>query len=150
VLGPAGFVITMAVDTLKGAVAMGLALKFGLADWAVALAALAVVTGHVFPAQLGFRGGKGLSPALGCLLVFDYHVALALLALAGVASLLTRQITLGLMAAIAAAPLLAGWLGHGPIAAWGWSAPLALIWYSHRENIAAAFARLRGQDSAWR
>jgi hypothetical protein len=83
---------------------------------------------------------------LGCLLVFDYRLALALLALTALVGLLTRQYTLSLMAVIATAPLFAGWLGHGPILAWGWSAPVVLVWYAHRANIAAAVARLRRQD----
>ena len=37
---------------------------------------LAVVAGHIWPAQLRFRGGKGVATSFGALLVFDYRVAL--------------------------------------------------------------------------
>ena len=40
------------------------------------LAVLAVVAGHVWPVQLRFRGGKGVTTSLGALLVFDYRIAL--------------------------------------------------------------------------
>ena len=40
------------------------------------LALLAVVAGHLWPAQLHFHGGKGVATSFGALLVFDYRVAL--------------------------------------------------------------------------
>jgi glycerol-3-phosphate acyltransferase PlsY len=144
-LGRGGFALTMAGDTVKGAAAMGLALWLGVAEWAVALVMLAVVAGHIFPAQLGFRGGRGLSPALGCLLVYDFRLVLAVGVLAALVGLATRQYTLGLMVVIVLAPPLALWLGHVPAIAWGLAAMVPLLWFAHRNNVRAAIARLRGQ-----
>jgi glycerol-3-phosphate acyltransferase PlsY len=69
------------LDTAKGAVAVGLAAVAGAGDTVEAACVLAVVAGHVLPAQLRFRGGRGLSPALGGMLV-----AVPVAALAGLAS----------------------------------------------------------------
>ena len=41
-----------------------------------ALAMLAVTTGHIWPVQLRFRGGKGVATSLGALLIYDWRLAL--------------------------------------------------------------------------
>lgn len=68
----------------------------------------AVIAGHIWPAQLSFRGGKGAATGLGAMLVLD---PLATVALAGVGLallLVTRRFTTSGLAAIAlAAPGLA-------------------------------------------
>ncbi|MBW8888793.1 MAG: glycerol-3-phosphate acyltransferase [Fibrobacteres bacterium] len=72
-LGRAGFGLVFAVDALKGAGVIWIARALGLRpDWIPILAAC-VVTGHVWPAQLGFRGGKGLVTALGAMIGLDWR-----------------------------------------------------------------------------
>src|SRR5687767_9587168 len=63
-LGKSGFAITMLGDTLKGALAVAVGVYAGLAPWLLGVVMLAVVLGHIFPVQLGFRGGKGLATPL--------------------------------------------------------------------------------------
>lgn len=90
-IGPRGFVAVMALDALKGAaVALG-ARAAGLAGGWEFAAAVAVVAGHVWPAQLGFRGGRGLSPLLGAWLVLAPVAILVCLAVAGAAWAVTRR-----------------------------------------------------------
>ncbi len=76
ILGAGGFALTFALDVAKGAlaVAAGRWLEVDV-EW-LAVSALAVTAGHVWPMQLGFRGGKGVAPLIGAWL------ALAPLALA--------------------------------------------------------------------
>jgi glycerol-3-phosphate acyltransferase PlsY len=66
---PAGLFV-FALDSGKGAAAVAVA--WWLSDFpaAAALAAVAVVAGHIWPVQLGFRGGKGVATALGAILVW--------------------------------------------------------------------------------
>ena len=45
-----------------------------------ALAAIAVLLGHLFPVWLGFKGGKGVATAGGVLLAYLWPVGLAALA----------------------------------------------------------------------
>jgi acyl phosphate:glycerol-3-phosphate acyltransferase len=147
-MGKSGFALTMAGDTVKGAVAVGAGVYFGLAPWLLVAVTLAVVAGHIFPVQLGFRGGKGLATALGALLVFDWRLPLLLLALVGLAWLLSRQMTLSLVGGVLIGPVLAVWLGHAPAVA-AWLALLAaLLLYAHRPNIEAAVRRLRERGPA--
>jgi hypothetical protein len=95
-LGTQGFVMVMLLDTLKGAAAAALTRPAGLsAGWEFAAAA-AVVAGHIWPVQLGFRGGRGFSPLLG-----HWHLSrnrrdrLGNLSPAGVVSLVRRLAAAG-------------------------------------------------------
>lgn len=84
VLGRGGFILVLLLDTLKGAVAAVTARAVGLHDgWEFAVGA-AVVAGHVWPVQLGFRGGRGLSPLLGAWLVLAPFAMAACLVVGGI------------------------------------------------------------------
>jgi hypothetical protein len=62
-LGRSGFVATLLGDGAKGAIAIWAALHFGVSEWSAIGVMIAVVAGHIWPAPLGFRGGKGLATA---------------------------------------------------------------------------------------
>jgi glycerol-3-phosphate acyltransferase PlsY len=65
ILGAPGFVLTLLLDAAKGALAVLATARLAPGIWPATLALLAVVAGHIWPAQLGFRGGKGLATLLG-------------------------------------------------------------------------------------
>jgi len=73
--------------TLLGDSAKGWLAVFAAGQWisdnvplAMALAAVAVILGHMFPVFHGFRGGKGVATALGVLLALSPYLALGTLA----------------------------------------------------------------------
>lgn len=146
-LGPGGFALTMAGDALKGALAVVVGVYAGLAAWLLVGVMLAAVAGHIFPIQLGFRGGKGLATALGALLAFDWRLPAMVLPLIVLAWLLSRQMTFSLVGGVLLVPVLAVVLGHTPAVGVGLAAVAVLLLYAHRPNIQAAVARLRQGSS---
>jgi len=90
-LGPGGFVLVLTFDLLKGVTAVAVARALGLDDRALGIAVVAVVVGHVLPVQLAFRGGKGIAPSLGALLVYDAWVTLVSAVVFGLAYVASRR-----------------------------------------------------------
>lgn len=69
--GKKGFIITFLGDALKGAIPVVLCRLLYLDDTIIMLSILAVLLGHIFPFQLNFKGGKGLSTAVGAFFAFQ-------------------------------------------------------------------------------
>ena len=74
----AAAILTLLCDGAKGWLAVVIAARFadtGHAQSVAALAAVAVVLGHVYPVFFRFQGGKGVSTALGVLIGLNVFVA---------------------------------------------------------------------------
>jgi acyl phosphate:glycerol-3-phosphate acyltransferase len=142
VLGKSGFLFTVLFDFGKGAFVVWAAEHFTSDGRLVALAMIAVVAGHIWPAQLRFRGGKGMATSLGSLVVFDPQLALTFLVLFLCLGALLRRTILPSLVALAAVPLVSWWLEHNQakmllLSFW---AALALI--AHRKNAIEEFSQL--------
>ena len=125
--------LTLLGDALKGALPVAAAWRL---DPATAPAvALAAVLGHVYPATMGFRGGKGVATALGVLLVLSPGCSAVLLVGFAVTVALSRRVSLGSILAATAAPVVEWGLGYPTPTIASAAAIGALILARHRENL---------------
>jgi glycerol-3-phosphate acyltransferase PlsY len=130
---------TLLGDAAKGCVAVLLARHFasffGLGEATVAASALAVFLGHLYPLYFGFKGGKGVSTALGILLGLSPWVALAALvvfaAVAALSAYVSLASILAALSAVVVSPILLGW---GPDSG-AVILIAALVAWRHRTNI---------------
>jgi glycerol-3-phosphate acyltransferase PlsY len=142
VLGRNGFVLTMAGDFAKGALAVGGAQALTCNERVELLAWLAVVAGHVWPVQLGFRGGKGVSTSLMGLLVFDWRLALIYcLFFGGVFGAIRRPVAASL-AAFAGLPAAAFGLGADRVEIGVISVVAGMVVLAHHRNVVEGIAEL--------
>ncbi|MER5469896.1 glycerol-3-phosphate acyltransferase [Streptomyces sp. NPDC002935] len=74
VLGRRWFVVILILDMLKGYVVVLGGVGLGVGDVVITLAIVAVVSGHIWPAQMGFRGGMGIATSLGAVGAFHWLV----------------------------------------------------------------------------
>lgn len=95
----------VAFDIAKGA--LGVLIAQRLAPDLVGAAMVAVVAGHVWPVQLGFRGGRGIAPAVGAVAVAAPVAALVVGAVFLVLSVVARSTLVPVVVASLAAPVIA-------------------------------------------
>jgi acyl phosphate:glycerol-3-phosphate acyltransferase len=132
--------VTLLLDGGKGAAAALIAARLG--EQAMLIAAGAAVLGHVFPAWLGFRGGKGVATTLGVLLALAWPVGLLSGAIWLGSAIAFRYSSLAALMALAAAPALMLWLADIPRAVL--ATLLALLGFvRHQANIRRL---LRGEE----
>jgi acyl phosphate:glycerol-3-phosphate acyltransferase len=129
-------VLVAILDITKGAACVMFAARWSAHPAVPAAAGLAAIVGHVYPAWLKFRGGKGVATACGVFTV------LAPLAMALAASLFvaivwsTKYVSLGSMIAILALPPLAYATGGSDPTVAAALASAAIVVSRHRSNLA--------------
>jgi glycerol-3-phosphate acyltransferase PlsY len=133
----------------KGALAVWFAAEFTNHNrLLMALAVLAVVAGHVWPAQLHFRGGKGIATSFAALLMYDYRVALTILVVFLAGLVITHRKLFPAMFAYACLPLADGWFHRAGVTATLVTIVAAIILFAHRRNFADEMAVFMGRRDA--
>jgi glycerol-3-phosphate acyltransferase PlsY len=116
----------------------------GFAEDVVAVVAIAVFLGHVFPVWLRFQGGKGVATAAGVLFAIDWRVGIAVLVVWITVVVVSRYSSLGALTASLFAPVAVYYVvGAGPLLAAACAMCLMLVW-RHKANIGKL---LRGEES---
>lgn len=140
VLGKAGFALVLLLDAAKGALAVAGTQWINPHPFLLATAAVAVVAGHIWPPQLGWRGGKGIAPMMGAWLILAPLALLPCLVLGLLLLPWWRRMTLAGLGGLTLLPLSAWWAAPHAATLGAGVLTLALCLYSHRQHLAAAFA----------
>jgi acyl phosphate:glycerol-3-phosphate acyltransferase len=137
-------ILTLIGDAFKGWLAVWLVVQFGprygLGDQAIALAAIAVFLGHLYPVFFRFKGGKGVATAAGVLLAVNPILGVATLATWLIVAFFTRYSSLAALAAAVFAPLYYVFMFGPRIVALAILAMSVLLFWRHRANIAKLVA----------
>lgn len=136
--------LTLLLDVLKGFVAVMIARHFSPGAGVSApsdlmvLAAVASVVGHIFPAWLGFKGGKGVASALGVFLAITPLAAVAALVVFLLIAFTTRYVSLASILGAAFIPLFAMVTSpdRSPVFVGGTMFIALLVIMKHHANIA--------------
>jgi acyl phosphate:glycerol-3-phosphate acyltransferase len=130
-------ILTLVLDLLKGTAAVGIALTLSPANRTVAFAAaLAAVSGHIFPVWLRFRGGKGVATGLGSFVLLTPKAVLLAMAVFVIMLAAFRFVSLASVTAAASLPLFAPVLSEAHCAQILMLAiSSALIIFKHRSNM---------------
>ncbi|MDX8436504.1 glycerol-3-phosphate 1-O-acyltransferase PlsY [Mesorhizobium abyssinicae] len=136
---------TLLLDALKGTAAVLIAGRFApeLALWA----GFGAFIGHLFPAWLGFKGGKGVATYLGVLIGLAWQVALIFAVVWLAVAVLFRYSSLAALTAAVVVPIALYFLSTPAIA--GLFAVMSLIVIvKHRANISRLTAGTEGKIGA--
>lgn len=133
-------ILTLVGDAAKGWLAVWLATHFGLTPILIAVSAVCVFLGHLFPVFLKFKGGKGVATAAGVLLALSPVLGIATLLTWLIIAFFFRMSSLAAIASALFAPfyfiILSGvwWAGDTEILIAISIISLLLI-YRHKANI---------------
>jgi glycerol-3-phosphate acyltransferase PlsY len=149
-LGAPAFIVTLLIDGGKGFLAIALADYFKLGEASLVLAMIAVVAGHIWPAQLGFRGGKGVATAIGALAGFDIKILIPLIIIFAIAFLVAKHLpenfTVAGLLAVAISPITAAIFHQSVAVTAGVWILAALIIFAHRENLREIFTATKARS----
>ncbi|NEX60861.1 glycerol-3-phosphate 1-O-acyltransferase PlsY [Noviherbaspirillum galbum] len=136
--------LTLLGDALKGLVPVWwvqqYGMDYGIGDNGVALVALAVFIGHLWPVFFRFVGGKGVATALGVLIGLNGWLGLATLVTWLVIAYAFRYSSLAALVAAVFAPFYYGLLFGTDIKLLAVLVMSGLLVYRHRKNIANLIA----------
>lgn len=143
VFGTAPGIAVLALDGMKGALGVWLALSlrplaWGAVghDWFGVLGAMCAVAGHSFSPFIGFRGGKGVATAAGAIMMLAPRVVPPLVALFVVIVAIWKYVSLGSVIIAAVFPGVCWLLYPDRYALLAFAVLVAvLVIWRHRSNI---------------
>jgi len=133
--GPSTALAVLTLDLGKGYAAVWLARSLGADVGVQGAVAAAVVTGHIFPVWLKFRGGKGVATACGAFALLAPTATLVGAAVFTLVAWLTRYVSLGSIATAALLPPMAYVTGSPSSVVVSALGVMLLVLVRHRGNV---------------
>lgn len=129
-----------ALDFLKGSLCSYIGLKYVGYDFAF-LCSLTVVLGHVFPALMSFKGGKGVATAIGSIIVIQPMFVIIGIITAILTIVKTKYVSLGSIVGVLTFVAIMYFTGHRGLDMGASTGLLLFIIYTHRQNVGRLIAR---------
>lgn len=127
-------IIVLLADALKGWLAIAFARFLGLQGSALAIIAIAVIAGHIFPVFFKFKGGKGVATFLGAILGISFVGLLASLVAWVAVAVIAKYASLASIIAVLAGSFATLFIGESSSFLPLLIAALLVTWM-HRSNI---------------
>ncbi len=135
VLGKKGFAVTFLGDVLKVIILIIIAQHFFKNNYLIYGIIFLTFLGHIFPVQLKFKGGKGISVFLGGLIMLNYFYILFLIAGLIFPYLLTKNFTISGLISLLILPIIIYFFNKNIYDIIFISTINILVLFTHRKNI---------------
>ncbi len=141
VLGTGPAIAVLALDVIKGIIAVWLGYWFSSEPIVPFLAGISAIIGHNWPIFFGFRGGKGVATTIGVFVTLAFLPAIYAGIIAIVAIFITRFVSLGSLIFVVLTPAFIFLLGGYPASYILLGTILAVlsVW-RHRTNVQRLFS----------
>jgi len=131
-----GFLITFFLDVLKGYIVILIVSKFFTpSEFLTAFLGSFIILGHIYPVLMKFKGGKGLGPFLGIMLITNWMVSILGLIMVPITSLIFRNSTLGVLLVVILTPIGTFVVSEKPVEAIAIVINTILVLFAHRNNL---------------
>ncbi|SHE37635.1 glycerol-3-phosphate acyltransferase PlsY [Caldanaerobius fijiensis DSM 17918] len=135
ILGKTAALLTLLFDVAKGVVAVLLGLLLFKSSGVAILCGIAVILGHNYPIQLGFKGGKGIATSIGVIFLLSPVAAIYSLLIGIIVIIITKYVSLGSIVGSILFPIFVA-IFHGSWQYVLFGVVMALMAvYRHRANI---------------
>ncbi|ETT44116.1 MULTISPECIES: glycerol-3-phosphate 1-O-acyltransferase PlsY [unclassified Paenibacillus] len=136
VMGKGPAILVLFLDVLKGIAAVWLGTwAGGWGSWVAVVCGLAAIIGHNWPVYFHFRGGKGIATTIGVMATLVFWPAVIAGAIAILAIVLTRYVSLGSLIFVALTPVCLLFTEHTTPELWGSLIIVVFAFWRHRSNI---------------
>ena len=131
-----GFLITFLLDALKGSVVILIVSKLlSSSEVVTGFSGTFVILGHIYPVLMKFKGGKGLGPFLGIMLITNWIISVSGLIIIPITSIVFRNSTLGVLLVVIFTPIGTFASSKKPIEALVVGLNSIVVIFAHRNNL---------------
>lgn len=134
-LGKGPAILVLALDALKGIVAVLIAMQLTELPWLIMVTGIFAILGHNWPVFFGFKGGKGVATTIGVVFTLAFFPALIAAVIALIFIYIFRYVSLGSLVFATLLPVFMALFNVPTAYIIGAIAIMILSYVRHRTNI---------------